>query len=71
MIDLLACAFLFFGLLGMLKEWHVDATVDGDELAYDRLSHGIPSYHDDEHIRQCRRREREKARRAEESRWHR
>jgi hypothetical protein len=67
-IDILACVFLVCGLLGMLKEWHVDATVYGDDLAYDRLSSGIPRYHDDEHIRQCRRREREKARRAEESR---
>ena len=67
MIDILAFAFLVFGLLGVLKEWHIDARVYGDDLAYDRLSSGIPSYHDDEHIRQCRGREREKARRAAES----
>ena len=71
MIDILALAFLFLGLLGMLKEWHMDATVYGDDLAYDRHSSGIPGYQDDEQIRQFRRREREKDRRAEESYWNR
>jgi hypothetical protein len=71
MIDILALAFLFLGLLGMLKEWHIDAMVYGDDLAYDRPSSGMPGYQDDEQIRQFRRREREKDRRAEESRWHR
>ena len=71
MIAILALAFLFLGLLGMLKEWHVDAMVYGDDLAFDRPSYGIPRYQDDEQIRQFRRREREKERRAEESRWHR
>ena len=42
MIAILALAFLFLGLLGMLKEWHVDATVYGDDLAYDRPSYSIP-----------------------------
>ena len=42
MIDILALAFLFLGLLGMLKEWHIDATVYGDDLAFDRPSYGIP-----------------------------
>ena len=32
MIAILALAFLFLGLLGMLKEWHVDAMVYGDDL---------------------------------------
>jgi hypothetical protein len=71
MIDILALAFLFLGLLGMLKEWRMDATVYGDDLAYDSHSSGISGYQDDEQIRQCRRREREKDRRAEESRWNR
>ena len=71
MIAILALGFLFLGLLGMLKEWHSDATVSGNDLAYDRPSSGIPGYQDDEQIRQFRRREREKDRRAEESRWHR
>ena len=71
MIDILALAFLFLGLLGMLKEWHIDATVYGDDLAFDRPSYSIPRYQGDEQIRQVRRREREKDRRAEESRWHR
>jgi hypothetical protein len=71
MIDIFALAFLFLGLLGMLKEWHMDATVHGDDLAYDRHSSGISGYQDDEQIRQFRRREREKDRRAEESHWHR
>ena len=71
MIDILALAFLFSGLLGMLKEWHMDATVSGDDLAYDRPSSGIPGYQDDEQIRQFRRRERAKDRRAKESHWNR
>jgi hypothetical protein len=71
MIDILALAFLFLGLLGILKGWHIDTTVSGDDLAYDRHSYGIPRYQDDEQIRQFRRREREKDRRAEESRWNR
>ena len=71
MIDILALAFLFFGLLGMLKEWHMGATVYGDDLAYDRPSSGMPGYHNDEQIRQFRRREREKDRRTKESRWNR
>src|SRR6266568_6609666 len=40
MIDILAFVFLVCGLLGMLKELHVDATVYGNDLAYDRLSSG-------------------------------
>jgi hypothetical protein len=71
MIDILALAFLFFGLLGILKGWHSEATVYGDDLAYDRPSSGMPGYQDDEQRSQFRRREREKDRRAEESRWHR
>ena len=71
MIDILACAFLVFGLLGMLKEWHIDATVYGDDLAYDRPSYGIPGSQEDGQTRQAHRRERERHRRAAESRWHR
>ena len=71
MIAILALGFLFLGLLGMLKEWHSDATVYGDDLAFDRPSYSIPRYQDDEQIRQFRRRERAKDRCAEESRWHR
>jgi hypothetical protein len=71
MQDLLVFILGFLGLLSMLKGWHSDATVSGEGASYDRPSSGIPSYHDDEHIRQFRRREREKDRRAAESRWHR
>jgi hypothetical protein len=71
MIDIVALAFLFLGLLGVLKVWHADSMVYGDDLAYDRPSSGMPGYLDDEQIRQFRRREREKDRRAEESRWNR
>ena len=71
MTDIFALACLFLGLLGMLKEWHMDAMVHGDDLAYARSSSGLPDYHDDEQIRQFRRRERERYRRAAESHWHR
>ena len=69
MTEIFALAFLFFGLLGMLKKWHMDALLYGDDLAYGRPYSAMPGYHDDEQIRQSRRREREKDRRAEESRW--
>ena len=71
MIEIFALAFLFVGLLGMLKEWRIDAPGYGDALAYDRPSYGIPGYQDDEQIRQFHRRERAKDRHAEESRWYR
>ena len=68
MQDLLELSLVSLGLLSMLKGWHIDATVYGEGPAYDRPYYGIPGYHDDGHIRQSRRREREKDRRAEESR---
>ena len=71
MLDLLALTLGFFGLLSMPKGWHIDTPVYGEGPAYDRPSSGIPGYQDDGQIRQSRRREREKERRAEESRWHR
>jgi hypothetical protein len=70
-IGLLELTLAFLGLLSMLKGWHLDATVYGEGPSYDRLFYGIPGYHDDGHLRQSRRREREKDRRAEESRRHR
>ena len=71
MTDIFALACLFLGLLGVLKEWHLIAMVHGDDLAYARSSSGLPAYHDDEQIRQFRRRERERYRRAAESNWNR
>ena len=70
MIGLLEFSLVCLGLLSMLKGWHLDATVYGEGPSYDRPSSGILGYHDDGQIRQFRRREREKARRAEEARWH-
>ena len=67
MISLFALLFGCLGVLSLLQGGQSDATGYGEGAAYDRPSSGIPSYHDDEHIRQCRRREREKARRAAES----
>ena len=67
-IDLLELILGFLGLLSMLKGWHLDATVYGEGPTYDRSSYGIPGYHDDGQIRQSRRRERERDRRAAESR---
>ena len=71
MIELFVLTLGFLGLLSMLKGWHVDATVYGEGPSYDRPSYRIPGYQDDGQIRQSHRREREKDRRAEESRWHR
>jgi hypothetical protein len=68
MTGLLELILGFLGLLSMLKGWHIDATVYGEGPSYDRPSYGIPGYHDDEQTRQSRRRERERDRRAEESR---
>ena len=69
-IDLKELILGSLGLLSMLKGWHLDATVYGEGPSYDHLSYGIPGYHDDGQIRQSRRRDREKARRAAESRLH-
>jgi hypothetical protein len=68
MIDLLVSFLAFLGLLSILKGWHIDTTVYGEGPFYDRPSYGIAGYPDDEQIRQSRRREREKERRAQESR---
>jgi hypothetical protein len=64
MLELLVFTLGFLGLLSMLKGQHSDTTVYGDDPFYDRPSHAIPRYQDDEQIQQCRRREREKERRA-------
>jgi len=69
MTGLLELILGFLGLLSMLKGWHSDAAVYGDGPSYDRPSYGIPGYHEDGQTRQTRRRDREKARRAEESRF--
>jgi hypothetical protein len=71
MEDLLFLALGFLGLMSMLKGQHIDTTVYGESPSYDRPCYEIPGYQDDEQIRQFRRREREKDRRAEESRWNR
>ena len=70
MADLLFLALGFLGLMSLLKGQHIDTTVYGEDPSYDRPSYNIPGYQDDEHIRQLRRREREKDRRAEGARWH-
>ena len=71
MIELLVVTLGFLGLLSLLKGRHIDTTVYKEGPAYDRPSYEVPGYHDDGHIRQSRRRAREKDWRAEESRWHR
>ena len=71
MIELLVLTLGFLGLLSLLKGRHIDTTGYEEGPAYDRPSYEVPGYHDDGQIRQSRRREREKDRRAEESRWHR
>ena len=71
MIDPLLFDLGFVGLPSILKGRPSDTPVFGEGHSYDHASSGIPGYPDDGQIRQCRRREREKARRAAESRWHR
>ena len=63
--------FEFLGLLRMLEGGQSPAPAYGDGPPYARLSSRIPEYHDEGHIRQARKREREQARRAQESRRHR
>ena len=67
MIELLVLILGFLGLLSLFKGRHIDTTVYEDGPFYDRPSYELPRYHDDEQLRQSRRRERVKDRRAEES----
>ena len=69
MLDPFLCDLGFLGLPSVRQGRHSEAPVCGEGHSYDHPSSGIPGYHEDGHIRQCRRREREKARRAKESRW--
>ena len=71
MIELLMFTLGFLGLLSLLKGRHIDTTVYEEGPAYDRPSYEVPGYQDDEQLRQYRRREKQKERRAEEARWHR
>jgi hypothetical protein len=70
MVELLVLLLGFLGLLSVLKGRHIDTTVYEEDPVYYRPSYEVPGYQDDEQKRQFRRREREKDRRAEESRWH-
>ena len=69
MVELLVLILGFLALLSILKGRPIEATVDEESPCYNRPSYAVPGYHDDEQIRQYRRREREKDRRAEESCW--
>jgi len=71
MIDPFLCDVGFLGLPSLRKGRHSEAPVFGEGHSYDHPSYGIPGYPDDGQIRQFRRRQREKERRAKESRWHR
>lgn len=64
----LAIIFGCLGVLSMLQGWHSDTPVYGEGPSYDRPSSGIPGSHEDGQTRQARRRERERHRRAAESR---
>jgi hypothetical protein len=64
MLALLVLTLSILGLLSMLKGQHSDTTVYEDDPFCARPSYEVPGYHDDEQIRQFRRREREKGRRA-------
>jgi hypothetical protein len=68
MEDILCLALSFLGLMSTLKGQYSDTMVSQDGPSYDRPSYEISGYQDDEQIRQSRRRERAKDRRAEESR---
>ena len=61
MISLFAFLFGCLGVLSLLQGGQSEATGYGEGASYDRPSSGIPRYHDDEHLRQCRRRERGKS----------
>ena len=69
MIELLVLALGFLGLLSLVKGRHSDTPMYEERPAYSLSSYEVPGYQDDEQIRQYRRREREKDRRAVESRW--
>ena len=71
MEHILFLALRFLGLLTALKGQPLDTTRYEDGPFYDRPFSAIPGYHDDEQLRQARRRERGKDRRAQESRRHR
>jgi len=71
MEDMLCLALSFLGLMSTLQGQHLDTAVYEEGPYYNRLSSAIPGYQEDEHIRQFRRREREKKRPAEEFRWNR
>ena len=71
MEDMLCLALSFLGLMSPLNGQHLHTAVYEEGPHYTRLSSDIPGYHEDAHIRQFRRRERAKKRRAEECRWHR
>jgi hypothetical protein len=64
MLELLVFTLGILGLLSMLKGQQSDTTVYEDDPLYARPSYEKPGYRDDEQIRQLRRREREKDRRA-------
>jgi hypothetical protein len=70
MEDILFLDLSFLGFMSTLKGQPLDTTVYGDDPSYAWPSSEIPD-RDDEQIRQSRRRERVKDRRAEESRMHR
>ena len=70
MDDVLVVALRVLGLIRTHKAQPSARTVYEDGPFYHCPSSAIPSYYDDEHIPQARRREREKARRAAESRGH-
>jgi hypothetical protein len=71
MEDIFCLALSFLGLMSTLKGQPLDTTGYEDGPFHDRPSSTIPGYHDDEQLRQSRRRERGKDRRAQESRRHR
>ena len=71
MEDVLFLALSFLGIFSTLKGEPLDTTGYEDGPFSDRPSYAIPGYHDDEQLRQARRRERGKDRRAQESRQHR
>jgi hypothetical protein len=71
MEDMLCLALGLLGLMSTFNGHHLDTAVYEEGPHAHRLSFVIPGYHDAEHLRHVRRRERAKERRAEAFRWQR
>jgi hypothetical protein len=70
MIDVLVPILGLLVLMSVFKGWHLDPMVYGEGPSYVPCFYGAPGYQDDGQAQQARRHERERERRAKESRCH-